>query len=410
MPGQRWAYDVRIVLLLASSLAEFDSRAFTTHLFAHLSLRDDQLIELSERAGSIRLTAVARADDAAQADELVAALTVANPTELASLSVDLGITLLWDPEVTIEVRAVFDSPPSPPRPPPAAPPAPPRPPSPAAPGDALDDTSNLGTGGGGGGGLGGGGIAAIVLTLGLIATLVGSAYVCKRKGWSYSFERRLQAASARRQRKPRPMLSHGADVVSVVEAPLPWEADARPAAIQGPSHAPSTSHQHIEMQEREHAGGGAFGGDGGGDDDRGYSPPTLDVTPQPTPQPTVVSATRQEPETPPDNPFMGDLSGRMSDGGGGGDSGGSSSVPLGGKRKKNRGMRGSGSSAALIGAASVVGIKKKQGCMVNPSQTAPPVVYNVDEDGVGALPPTQSFARGEQRFVEEDGSAQVVTL
>ena len=113
MPGQRWAYDVRIVLLLASSLAEFDSRAFTTHLFAHLSLRDDQLIELSERAGSIRLTAVARADDAAQADELVAALTVANPTELAALSVDLGITLLWDPEVTIEVRAVFDSPPSP---------------------------------------------------------------------------------------------------------------------------------------------------------------------------------------------------------------------------------------------------------------------------------------------------------
>ena len=32
------------------------------------------------------------------------------------------------------------------------------------------------------------------------------------------------------------------------------------------------------------------------------------------------------------------------------------------------------------------------------------------EDGVGALPPTQSFARGEQRFVEEDGGAQVVTL
>ena len=63
-----------------------------------------------------------------------------------------------------------------------------------------------------------------------------------------------------------------------------------------------------------------------------------------------------------------------------------------------------------MGAASAVGIKKKQGCMVNPAQAAPPVVYNVDEEGVGALPPTQSFARGEQRFVEEDGGAQVVTL
>ena len=63
-------------------------------------------------------------------------------------------------------------------------------------------------------------------------------------------------------------------------------------------------------------------------------------------------------------------------------------------------MSKSGSKAALMGVKSALGTNSRR-CVINPAASAPPVVYNVDEEGVGALPPTQSFAQGGQRFVDE---------
>ena len=49
----------------------------------------------------------------------------------------------------------------------------------------------------------------------------------------------------------------------------------------------------------------------------------------------------------------------------------------------------------------------RQGCVTVPTRAPEPAVYSVDEEGVGSLPPTQSFARGERRHTDE---SQVVTL
>ena len=49
----------------------------------------------------------------------------------------------------------------------------------------------------------------------------------------------------------------------------------------------------------------------------------------------------------------------------------------------------------------------RQGCMTVPTSTPEPAVYAVDEEGVGSLPPTESFARGERRHTDEP---MVVTL
>ena len=49
----------------------------------------------------------------------------------------------------------------------------------------------------------------------------------------------------------------------------------------------------------------------------------------------------------------------------------------------------------------------RQGCVTVPTRAPEPAVYSVDEEGVGSLPPTQSFARGERRHTDEP---QVVTL
>ena len=42
-----------------------------------------------------------------------------------------------------------------------------------------------------------------------------------------------------------------------------------------------------------------------------------------------------------------------------------------------------------------------------PTSTTEPAVYAVDEEGVGSLPPTESFSRGERRHTDEP---MVVTL
>ena len=49
----------------------------------------------------------------------------------------------------------------------------------------------------------------------------------------------------------------------------------------------------------------------------------------------------------------------------------------------------------------------RQGCITVPTSTTEPAVYAVDEEGVGSLPPTESFARGERRHTDEP---MVVTL
>ena len=49
----------------------------------------------------------------------------------------------------------------------------------------------------------------------------------------------------------------------------------------------------------------------------------------------------------------------------------------------------------------------RQGCITVPTSTPEPAVYAVDEEGVGSLPPTESFARGERRHTDEP---MVVTL
>ena len=50
---------------------------------------------------------------------------------------------------------------------------------------------------------------------------------------------------------------------------------------------------------------------------------------------------------------------------------------------------------------------RRQGCMTAPVSSPPPVVYAVDEDGVGSLPPTQSFAQGERRYTDEEVEVHV---
>lgn len=433
-------YEVTTVLQLAASLGTFDSRAFVSGLFSHLSLREEQLLELSERAGSVRLTARVRADGARQAGAIAQALATQGLTERLLLGRALGVVVLAPPLVTVQVKIEDAGPPrSPPRPPLPPMPRPPEttpPPSLSPPpvtpytdGEAAVSAAEEaewpeGT------------MLAMGVTLGLVGFSVLLCLLCRKYGrrpplpeW---VERKLHSRIAA-SRKQRPMLSHGADVTPVVHAPMPWETGSQPLAIEMTAQGEGSSYDKADAAAEGGASAGGFysppvvgegevhapvvldvaaGGEGvpGGGHVDGYTYPSpQEAPPPPTPSlsdqqghaapgmaaapdaspavPTPVSARREAGE-------YDAGTGQPRPGARGGD----------GKRKVGKADRKSGSGQTLLPKA--LHPRGRQGCMTAPASTPQPVVYSVDEEGVGALPPTQSFARGEVRYTDE----QMVTL
>lgn len=215
---------------------------------------------------------------------------------------------------------------------------------------------------------------------------------------------------------------------------MPWEEGARPLAIEMTEQGDGYSEAYMPPVLA-----GSDGGDGDGrtsgapsewqqqEQPASWTPPVVDVgevhaptmgrggggyappasfQQQPTtamqddaageieaPTVTTVSATREP-------------SGADGAGAGGAAAGGSDA---GGSRERRRAEQGSGSKrrsgTSLIPKARLP--RGRQGCMTVPTSTPEPAVYTVDEEGVGSLPPTESFARGEVRHTDEP---MVVTL
>ena len=215
---------------------------------------------------------------------------------------------------------------------------------------------------------------------------------------------------------------------------MPWEEGARPLAIEMTEQGDGYSEAYMPPVLA-----GSDGGDGDGrtsgapsewqqqEQPASWTPPVVDVgevhaptmgrggggyappasfQQQPTtamqgdaageieaPTVTTVSATREP-------------SGADGAGAGGAAAGGSDA---GGSRERRWAEQGSGSKrrsgTSLIPKARLP--RGRQGCMTVPTSTPEPAVYTVDEEGVGSLPPTESFARGEVRHTDEP---MVVTL
>ena len=391
---------MRIVLLLASSLGDFDSRAFVAGLFSFLSLRDDQLLELSERAGSVHLTAMVRADGAAQAAAIAEALEANNQVQQLLLGRALGVLVLVPPVVTIEIK-IEDAgpprpPPRPPSPPPPTPPVlpPPTPPSgpPSAPLGQSDEAMSLEAQ------RQRDMLLAVGATLGTVGLFVLVCLVCRRYGRVPECMERRLGSQVLASRKQRPMLSHGAYVVPVVQAPMPWEREARPLQIEmtpqqdaeGASRAAASDGDGGYTPPTAHTANPNQGGDGGGEAglalEEAQQPRADDVVAPQEVAPevvTTVSAMREPGSTAAEaQPGCASTSG-------------------GGKRKLGKAPS---SGASLLPRALN---PRRQGCMTAPVSSPPPVVYAVDEDGVGSLPPTQSFAQGERRYTDEEVEVHV---
>ena len=215
---------------------------------------------------------------------------------------------------------------------------------------------------------------------------------------------------------------------------MPWEEGARPLAI--------------EMTEQGDGYGEAYmppvlAGSDGGDGDDGYggvpsewqqqqqpaswTPPVVDVGEVHAPTMGRGGGGYAPPasfQQQPTAAMLGDASGEIEApavttvsatrepsraGGAGADGAMAGGSDAGGSRERQRAEQGSGSKrrsgASLIPKARLP--RGRQGCMTVPTSTPEPAVYTVDEEGVGSLPPTESFARGEKRHTDEP---MVVTL
>ena len=216
---------------------------------------------------------------------------------------------------------------------------------------------------------------------------------------------------------------------------MPWEEGARPLAI--------------EMTEQGDGYGEAYmppvlAGSDGGDGDDGYggvpsewqqqqqqpaswTPPVVDVGEVHAPTMGRGGGGYAPPasfQQQPTAAMLGDASGEIEApavttvsatrepsraGGAGADGAMAGGSDAGGSRERQRAEQGSGSKrrsgASLIPKARLP--RGRQGCMTVPTSTPEPAVYTVDEEGVGSLPPTESFARGEVRHTDEP---MVVTL
>ena len=216
---------------------------------------------------------------------------------------------------------------------------------------------------------------------------------------------------------------------------MPWEEGARPLAI--------------EMTEQGDGYGEAYmppvlAGSDGGDGDDGYggvpsewqqqqqqpaswTPPVVDVGEVHAPTMGRGGGGYAPPasfQQQPTAAMLGDASGEIEApavttvsatrepsraGGAGADGAMAGGSEAGGSRERQRAEQGSGSKrrsgASLIPKARLP--RGRQGCMTVPTSTPEPAVYTVDEEGVGSLPPTESFARGEKRHTDEP---MVVTL
>ena len=216
---------------------------------------------------------------------------------------------------------------------------------------------------------------------------------------------------------------------------MPWEEGAQPLAI--------------EMTEQGDGYGEAYmppvlAGSDGGDGDDGYggvpsewqqqqqqpaswTPPVVDVGEVHAPTMGRGGGGYAPPasfQQQPTAAMLGDASGEIEApavttvsatrepsraGGAGADGAMAGGSDAGGSRERQRAEQGSGSKrrsgASLIPKARLP--RGRQGCMTVPTSTPEPAVYTVDEEGVGSLPPTESFARGEKRHTDEP---MVVTL
>lgn len=216
---------------------------------------------------------------------------------------------------------------------------------------------------------------------------------------------------------------------------MPWEEGARPLAI--------------EMTEQGDGYGEAYmppvlAGSDGGDGDDGYggvpsewqqqqqqpaswTPPVVDVGEVHAPTMGRGGGGYAPPasfQQQPTAAMLGDASGEIEApavttvsatrepsraGGAGADGAMAGGSDAGKSRERQRAEQGSGSKrrsgASLIPKARLP--RGRQGCMTVPTSTPEPAVYTVDEEGVGSLPPTESFARGEKRHTDEP---MVVTL
>ena len=216
---------------------------------------------------------------------------------------------------------------------------------------------------------------------------------------------------------------------------MPWEEGAQPLAI--------------EMTEQGDGYGEAYmppvlAGSDGGDGDDGYggvpsewqqqqqqpaswTPPVVDVGEVHAPTMGRGGGGYAPPasfQQQPTAAMLGDASGEIEvpavttvsatrepsrAGGAGADGAMAGGSDAGKSRERQRAEQGSGSKrrsgASLIPKARLP--RGRQGCMTVPTSTPEPAVYTVDEEGVGSLPPTESFARGEKRHTDEP---MVVTL
>jgi len=216
---------------------------------------------------------------------------------------------------------------------------------------------------------------------------------------------------------------------------MPWEEGARPLAIEMTEQADGYGEAYVPPVLAGSDGGDGDGNNGGAPSEgqqqqqpASWTPPVVDVGEVHAPTMgrggggyASPASFQQQPTT----AMLGDAAGEMEaptvttvsatrepsgvDGAGAGVAAAAGGSNADGSRERRRAEQGSGSKrrsgASLIPKVRLP--RGRQGCMTVPTSTPEPAVYTVDEEGIGSLPPTESFARGEVRHTDEP---MVVTL